>query len=135
MTEAIEASEAELWRPHIKGLLRSLILVTRCDCCDQMVWPPRLTCPNCLAGEFSWVPAPLRGSVYTYTVCYRPFHEWFAERVPYAIVVVELAEGVRVVGACLGDTALLECGKEVRADFSIRCGLHDLPVLSWLPTA
>ncbi len=40
----------------------------------------------------------MRGRVFTWTVSHRPFDPHFADELPYAIVVVETDEGVRVVG-------------------------------------
>jgi hypothetical protein len=67
-------------------------------------------------------------------VCHRAFHDWFAERIPYAIVVVEILDDVRVVGACFSGLEQLECGRKVRADFSVSSGLDHRPVLSWTLT-
>jgi hypothetical protein len=37
-----------------------------------------------------------RGTVFTYTVARRPTHPGFADKVPYIIAVVELAEGPKL---------------------------------------
>jgi uncharacterized protein len=42
------------------------------------------------------VRASGRGTVFTYTVARRPTHPAFADRVPYVIAVVELAEGPKL---------------------------------------
>jgi uncharacterized OB-fold protein len=38
-----------------------------------------------------WTPASGRGTLHTYTVFHRPYHPAFA--VPYAVAVIQLAEG------------------------------------------
>lgn len=40
----------------------------------------------------------MRGHVFTWTVSHRAFDPHFADELPYAVVVVETEEGVRVVG-------------------------------------
>jgi uncharacterized OB-fold protein len=43
------------------------------------------------------VPSSGRGSVFSWTVTHQAPHPAFAGEVPYAVVVVELEEGVRIV--------------------------------------
>ncbi len=40
----------------------------------------------------------MRGRVYTWTMSHRAFDPRFSDELPYAVVVVETDEGVRVVG-------------------------------------
>jgi uncharacterized OB-fold protein len=42
------------------------------------------------------------GTVYTYTVVRHPTHFAFADKVPYVLAIVELAEGPRLVTALVG---------------------------------
>jgi uncharacterized OB-fold protein len=49
------------------------------------------------------VPSEGKGSLFTYTIARRPTHPAFADRVPYVIAVVELAEGPRMT------TNLIDC--------------------------
>ncbi len=59
---------------------------------------------------WSWELSTSRGRVYTWTVTHRPLDPFFADELPYAVVVVETEEGVRVVGNLrgieVGDLAL-----------------------------
>ena len=45
-----------------------------------------------------WALASGRGHVYTWTVTHRPIDPGFADEVPYAVLVVEMEEGPRLVG-------------------------------------
>jgi len=49
-----------------------------------------------------WVPSPGRGSLFSWTVTHIPFDPGWAGEVPYTTVVVELDEGVRLLGAIDG---------------------------------
>ena len=69
----------------------------RCDGCARLQHPPRLECAACGGASFSFVPASGRGRVYTWTVTHQVFLPAFAHEVPYAAVVSELDEGVRIV--------------------------------------
>ena len=42
-------------------------------------------------------PVSGRGTVFSYAVMHQVYHPGFAAEVPYAVVVVELAEGARLV--------------------------------------
>ncbi len=69
----------------------------RCDSCHVWRHVPREICPQCSAAVWSWQRSSGRGRVFTWTVAVRPMHPGFAGDAPYAPVVVEMDEGVRVV--------------------------------------
>jgi uncharacterized OB-fold protein len=69
----------------------------RCDDCATWRHPPRFLCAGCGSDRWSWQASSGRGRVFTWTVTHRQFDPAFEP--PYAIVVVETDEGVRVVGA------------------------------------
>jgi hypothetical protein len=54
-------------------------------------------CADCGAWEWTWAPSSGLGRVFSWTVVTRALHPAFAEDVPYAPVVVELDEGVRLL--------------------------------------
>jgi hypothetical protein len=53
-------------------------------------------CPNCGSWDTEWVKVSGKGKVYSWGVTYRAFHPGFAGDIPYASVIVELDEGVRL---------------------------------------
>ena len=62
-----------------------------------------------------WQPAAGTGRVFTWTVTHRAVDPAFADELPYAIVVVELDEGPRVVGNVVGIAP-----DELRLDLPVR---------------
>ena len=68
----------------------------RCEC---GVWrhPPRVLCAACGSEGWEWAPASGRGRVFTWTVTHQALHPAYADDVPYALLVVEMDEGVRMV--------------------------------------
>lgn len=74
----------------------------RCADCGTWRHPPRFRCAACGSDAVAWEPVSGRGRVFTWTVTHRPVDPAFAAEVPYAVVVVELEEGPRVVGNLLG---------------------------------
>jgi uncharacterized protein len=68
----------------------------RCDNCGAWRHPPRVLCAACASTRWSWQRSTGRGHVFTWTVVHQAMHPAFASDVPYAVVVVETDEGVRV---------------------------------------
>lgn len=68
-----------------------------CDDCRQHQFPPRAHCAACGSANLSWQAVSGKGTVYTYTVAYRPPHPVLADQCPLIIAVVELAEGPRMM--------------------------------------
>ncbi len=62
----------------------------------QFQFYPRSLCATC-AGDTEWVSASGRGKLYTYTVIRQNRSEAFAPLSPYAVGIVELDEGVRMM--------------------------------------
>ena len=68
-----------------------------CAACGRLRHPPRFRCAACGSAETSFAPSRGRGRVYSWTVTHQALHPAFAREVPYAVVVTELEEGVRIV--------------------------------------
>lgn len=69
----------------------------RCTECAAWRHVPREMCPECGSIDWDWQASSGRGKVFTWTVAVRPLHPAFAGAAPYAPVVVELEEGVRLL--------------------------------------
>ena len=96
-----------------------VVHLQRCGSCSTWRHPPRVLCAACGSGAWSWQPTSGQGHVFTWTVTHRATDPAFADRVPYAVVVVELDEGPRLVGNLLGldpDDLRLELRVQVRLD-------------------
>jgi uncharacterized OB-fold protein len=59
-------------------------------------------CPECQSLETQWLEASGRGSVYSWVVVTHPVAAELVDQVPYVVGLIELEEGVRVVGNVLG---------------------------------
>ena len=89
---------AEFYRHLASGEL----CLQRCEECGRWRHPPRVMCGACASDRWTWQKVAGRGVVYTWTVTHQALVPPFAEDVPYAVVVVELAEGPRLVTAVSG---------------------------------
>jgi len=83
--------------PFWEAARRHELVAQRCRGCGAHRWPARDLCSRCLSREAEWVAVAGRGVLFSYAVMHQVYHPWFADQVPYAIAVVELAEGVRLV--------------------------------------
>ena len=73
------------------------LVVQRCADCGRFRHYPQPRCPDCVGDDWSWTEVSGRGAVYTWTRSHKAFHPAFADRVPYVVATVELAEGVRMM--------------------------------------
>jgi uncharacterized OB-fold protein len=90
------------------------LVFQRCEACGRVRHPPRILCAECASDRASWVPSTGRGTIFTWTVTHQAPHPAFAGQVPYAVVVVELEEGVRIVASLRGlAPERLELGRPV----------------------
>lgn len=69
----------------------------RCTACGAWRHVPRQACADCGSLEWEWARSSGRGTVFTWTVVARAMHPAFQADVPYAPVVIEMEEGVRMV--------------------------------------
>jgi len=72
------------------------LVVQRCVDCGEYQFYPRALCTVC-AGETEWVDASGRGTLYTFTIIRQNRSEAFVRLSPYAVGIVELDEGVRMM--------------------------------------
>ena len=87
------------WEGTRKGELR----IQRCAACGALRHPPGPMCPHCHATSASYQVAAGRGTVHSYVVHRHPPVP--GKELPILLVLVELAEGVRMVGELLGASA------------------------------
>jgi uncharacterized OB-fold protein len=79
-----KVNEDELW-------------IQRCvDCGGKPYFYPRFFCPTCLSTNVEWFKTSGKGRLHTYMINHRP-PPAFADEGPYAIAVVELDEGVKMM--------------------------------------
>jgi uncharacterized OB-fold protein len=79
------------------GLEKEELLLQLCSRCDALRTPPGPACPNCGSTAWTTIRADGRGTLFSYTVHHHPPLPGFAT--PHPVGIVELAEGVRLVGA------------------------------------
>jgi uncharacterized OB-fold protein len=86
---------AHFWEGTKAGELR----LQTCGDCTHTYFPPRPFCPSCGSRNVAVVKASGKGKLYSYVIHARPAPGFTP---PYAIAVVELAEGPRMMSNIVG---------------------------------
>jgi uncharacterized OB-fold protein len=116
------ATDSPDLQPHLDGLRRGVLVVARCAVCGSTAFPPRAVCGTCGAQDAAeWFTASGRGTVWSVAV----FHKTYLpdHPAPYAVLIVELAEGPRVVGAPIDALPAPDIGAAVTPQFETRDGV------------
>lgn len=89
----------ELRHEYSAALEAGKLTFQRCRNCGNAWLPPREECPRCLEPESDWEQASGRGTLVSWCVYHRTPLPEFADRVPYTVYLVELAEGPRLISS------------------------------------
>jgi len=103
------------WDGTATGELR----LQSCNACAALRFPPGPTCPDCGAFDRGHVVASGRGTVFSYVVHRHPPVP--GKELPIVLVLVELEEGLRMLGELVDvlddEIADVEVGMAVQVDF------------------
>ncbi len=107
--------------------------IQRCNDCGHVFFYPRLHCPECTSDSVEPIQASGKGTLYTYMINQRPPPGWEAEA-PYAIAIVQLEEGPRMMTNIVGientpENLVLDMPLEVVFDDV----LPDVTIPKWNP--
>lgn len=114
------------------GVADHKLLIQRCTECATLRFPWLPGCNACGCQEWETVEASGEGTVFSYVVMHHPPFPAFSrsgEPEPYAVGLVELAEGVRMVSTLVGVPAdKVRTGMPVRLEFLRTDPELELPV-------
>ena len=86
---------------YFEGTAQGELRIQRCRDCGNAFFYPRSGCPHCGSSDVDWEVASGRARLHTYVISHRAA-PGFEGDVPYAIAVVELAEGPRMMTNVVG---------------------------------
>ena len=99
-------------RPFWEACARQELVCQRCQDCGDYRFPPMPACPACQSARAAWTRLSGKGTVYSWTVTRvaelpstpPQVFRGFEDRLPFIIVVVELAEqeGLRILSNLIG---------------------------------
>ncbi len=131
-----QAAPAQVIRPSInkdteyfwEGCRQQELRIQRCGGCGLLRHPPGPMCPECGASKPKYLVSDGRGEVYSYVVHHHP--QVPGKQTPFVIALIELDEGVRMLGELDGEPSI---GLPVEVVFT-RVD-DDLTMPSWRPRA
>jgi uncharacterized protein len=95
------AEPGPLTRPFWNGCAAGELLFQRCHGCRAAQFPPAEICRACLGADLAWERSVGLGTLYSWTVVYRPVTPAF-DVVPYAPAIVDLNEGYQMMTNLIG---------------------------------
>jgi uncharacterized OB-fold protein len=123
-------------RHYWEGTAQGELRLQRCNSCGQAYFYPRPGCPHCSSTDVSWFTATGRARLHTYLISHRAA-PGFAADVPYAIAVVALEEGPRMMTNIVGvdnTPDALQLDMDLEVAFEAR-GDQQVPVFRPAPSA
>ncbi len=115
---------------YFQALKEGKLMGTKCSVCKVLYCPPRADCPTCAGSDLEWVELTGRGNLRTYTVVeVAPLS--FSTYAPYAVGIVQLEEGPKVMAQLVDLPPGAKEGLQVQAVFST--GIGGLPILKFRP--
>lgn len=119
-------------RPFWEATSQKKFILQQCTHCSKWVFYPRGHCPHCWGGELKWKPASGIGYLRSFSVVHRPGHAAWKAVAPYALGIVDLAEGPTMLSTLpVERPELLQVGMQVEVRF-VQIGSFTLPM--FLPT-
>jgi uncharacterized OB-fold protein len=107
--------------PYWEGAKKRELWLQRCNGCGKAWYPIGPACPHCFSVDFAWTRMSGRGRIHNYVVYHKAWTPWFEQRVPYAVIQVELEEGPRLT------TNLLDCPvSQVKIGMAVEVAYEDI---------
>jgi hypothetical protein len=104
--------------PFWEGCAHGVLRYQRCAQCGTVQRIPRSLCAHCHATALTWHDAAGFGRVLSHTTVHRAPSAAFREEVPYAIALIDMDEGFRLMtNVAGGASAPLAIGARVRIGF------------------
>jgi uncharacterized OB-fold protein len=115
-------------QPFWAAAKRHELSLQRCGTCGSFRFPPAPVCPECTALGGDWTKLKGRGTIFSFVVFHRAFHKSFEKDVPYAVALVELEEGPRLVTNIVGVAP-----DQIRCDMPVELVFEDVTPKCTLP--
>ena len=95
---APDADSAAFWR----GLREGVLLLQHCADCGHVQYYLQAMCRDCGGENLAHRPASGRGKVHSFSVVHRAPGPAFKADLPYAVLLIDLAEGPRMISTYTG---------------------------------
>ncbi len=117
-------------KPFWAAMEEDRLVLQRCLSCKKIRNYPRPVCDACHSMEYDWIEASCKGTLHSWTITHHPFHSGLTYQLPFALLTVDLEEGVRLQAKAQGiENSELKVGMPVKVGFEhLHPGLT-LPVI------
>jgi len=121
-------------RDYWEGARNHRLVVYRCGDCRYWIHPPLEACPKCQSERVAGEEVSGKGAVYSWSVMHTKGNPGFDHKLPYATVIVELAEQEHLftIGNIDCDPKDIEIGMPLEVTFEKLTDEVTLP--QWRPT-
>ena len=107
-------------KPYWDALNQGRLVLQSCGACGKVRHYPRPLCDACYAFDVRWIDAKGIGTIHSWTVTHHAFNPGFKAELPYVLVTVDLAEGVRMQAPLRNaDASALKRGLPVRLSIEL----------------
>src|SRR3954467_7973141 len=89
-----------LSQPFWDGCAASELRYQRCESCDSPMFIPAMVCRSCGGRSLRWERSEGRGTVYSWSMVWRPQSPSFTS--PYAAAIIDLDEGYQMLSNVIG---------------------------------
>ena len=94
-----------------------------------MDWTPRVTSTHAAVTETHWQAVSGSGALWSFTTYHRSLHPAFGDLVPYSVGLIDLHEGVQMIGRLAVEEDRLRIGMPLVARF--REESSDVTLVEW----
>jgi hypothetical protein len=113
-------------QPYWDACDRCELTFQRCGNCGAAQFQPASICRTCTSNRLSWEKSSGRGSVYSWSVVWRPPTPDYTT--PFVVAIVDLEEGYQMMANVIGcEPEQLRVGLPVQVEFHPLAGGHLLP--------
>jgi len=104
-------------QPYWDACARGQLIYQQCAACSAINLLPGQRCARCASEDVAWQPSAGRGTLYSWTVVWRPQRPEF--QVPYVPAIIDMAEGYRMIAGIIGCTL-----DDLRAEMPLQVEFH-----------
>ena len=94
----VDEDNAQYWEYCKQHELR----MQKCNQCGHVRFPCEIICPQCHSMDYEWARMSGKGTIYSWVVFQRCYHEAYKDDIPYAVGIIKLAEGPKMESNIIG---------------------------------
>lgn len=108
----------DITAPYWQAAKEGALSIQHCQECQRWQFFPRSFCAHCSSENVLWQKTSGLGKVYTFTVNRRAPNAFMKTRLPYAVAIIELDEGTRMMANIVNsDFEAIAIGARVKVCF------------------